>query len=92
MFYANSESDMLISENEFEFGQLEGPPMSSSSSRTTPLSSPRIDHTVVPGVGLSNPQLSHGRRKMLDLVNKLHSTGYVSHFYFVFVLGASKEL
>ncbi|KAF8911682.1 P-loop containing nucleoside triphosphate hydrolase protein [Gymnopilus junonius] len=27
------------------------------------------------GVGLSNPQLSHGRRKMLDLVNKLHSTG-----------------
>ncbi|KAF9555056.1 hypothetical protein CPC08DRAFT_643469 [Agrocybe pediades] len=26
-------------------------------------------------VGLSNSQLSHGRRKMLDLVNKLHSTG-----------------
>jgi len=29
------------------------------------------------GVGLSNPQLSTGRRRMLDLVNKLHSTGYV---------------
>ena len=28
------------------------------------------------GVGLSNPQLSQGRRKMLDLVNKLQSTGY----------------
>ncbi|KAJ3508089.1 hypothetical protein NLJ89_g5947 [Agrocybe chaxingu] len=27
------------------------------------------------GVGLSNPQLSQGRRQMLDLVNKLHSTG-----------------
>lgn len=28
-----------------------------------------------PGVGLSNPQLSQGRRRMLDLVNRLHSTG-----------------
>jgi len=27
------------------------------------------------GVGLANPQLSQGRRRMLDLVNKLHSTG-----------------
>ncbi|KAF9047682.1 P-loop containing nucleoside triphosphate hydrolase protein [Panaeolus papilionaceus] len=27
------------------------------------------------GVGLSNPQLGQGQRKMLDLVNKLHSTG-----------------
>jgi len=26
-------------------------------------------------VGLSNAQLSHGRRQMLDLVNRLHSTG-----------------
>ncbi|KAJ3503458.1 hypothetical protein NLJ89_g8422 [Agrocybe chaxingu] len=26
-------------------------------------------------VGLSNPKLSQGRRQMLDLVNKLHSTG-----------------
>jgi hypothetical protein len=30
------------------------------------------------GVGLSDPQLSHGRRKMLDMVNRLHSTGYPS--------------
>jgi hypothetical protein len=29
------------------------------------------------GVGLSNPELSHGRRQMLDLVNRLHSTGQV---------------
>ena len=28
--------------------------------------------------GLSNPQLNHGRRRMLDLVNKLHSTGCVT--------------
>ncbi|KDR69881.1 hypothetical protein GALMADRAFT_128490 [Galerina marginata CBS 339.88] len=27
------------------------------------------------GVGLSNPKLSQGRRRMLDLVNRLHSTG-----------------
>ncbi|KAJ6476119.1 P-loop containing nucleoside triphosphate hydrolase protein [Mycena sanguinolenta] len=27
------------------------------------------------GVGLSNPQLSSERRKMLDLINRLHSTG-----------------
>jgi hypothetical protein len=27
-------------------------------------------------VGLSNPQLSQGRRRMLDLVNRLHTTGY----------------
>jgi hypothetical protein len=26
-------------------------------------------------VGLSDPQYSQGRRRMLDLVNKLHSTG-----------------
>lgn len=30
------------------------------------------------GVSLSNPQMSQSRRKMLDLVNRLHSTGYVS--------------
>ena len=29
------------------------------------------------GVGLSNPQLAQGRRSMLDLVNRLHSTGSV---------------
>ncbi|KAJ6578487.1 P-loop containing nucleoside triphosphate hydrolase protein [Mycena capillaripes] len=27
------------------------------------------------GVGLSNPSLSQGRRRMLDLVNRLHNTG-----------------
>ncbi|KAF9447051.1 hypothetical protein P691DRAFT_732102 [Macrolepiota fuliginosa MF-IS2] len=27
------------------------------------------------GVGLANPQMSQSRRKMLDLVNRLHSTG-----------------
>jgi hypothetical protein len=27
------------------------------------------------GVGLSDPQLSKGRRRMLDMVNRLHSTG-----------------
>ena len=29
------------------------------------------------GVGLSNPQLAQGRRTVLDLVNRLHSTGFV---------------
>ena len=33
------------------------------------------------GVGLSNPRLSQGRRRMLDLVNRLHSTGYVLEFF-----------
>ena len=36
------------------------------------------------GVGLSNPQLAQGRRTMLDLVNRLHSTGSVfveNYFY-----------
>jgi hypothetical protein len=30
---------------------------------------------VTPGVGLSNPEVSRGRRQMLDLVNRLQSTG-----------------
>lgn len=34
------------------------------------------------GVGLSNPQLAHGRRTMLDLVNRLHSTGSIIRLYF----------
>ncbi|KAJ7587407.1 P-loop containing nucleoside triphosphate hydrolase protein [Mycena floridula] len=33
------------------------------------------DDVPLEGVGLSNPQLSQGRRRMLDLVNRLHSTG-----------------
>ncbi|KAF9555054.1 hypothetical protein CPC08DRAFT_643464 [Agrocybe pediades] len=44
--------------------------MSPSRARSTPPGS--LDDGCV---GLSNSQLSHGRRKMLDLVNKLHSTG-----------------
>jgi hypothetical protein len=82
MFF-QSQSDILISEDEYR--QLEPPPLSPMSSRTndavTPLSSQSLDETFAPdtGVGLSNPQLSHGRRRMLDLVNKLHSTGCVSH-------------
>ena len=74
---------MLISED--DYAQFQSPPMSPMSSPTkgavTPLSSQNIDETFVPdtAVGLSNPQLSHGRRRMLDLVNKLHSTGCVSY-------------
>jgi hypothetical protein len=33
------------------------------------------------GVGLSNPHLSQGRRRMLDLVNRLHTTGYVLEIF-----------
>ena len=74
---------MLSSEDEYR--QFEPPPMSPMSSPTNdavmPLSSQSIDETLAPdtGVGLSNPQLSQGRRRMLDLVNKLHSTGCVSY-------------
>lgn len=35
------------------------------------------EDTVALGVGLSNPQLLTGSRQMLDLVDKLHNTGYV---------------
>jgi len=38
------------------------------------------------GVGLSNPQLSQGRRRMLDLVNRLHSTGSVLYYYYYYYL------
>ena len=35
-------------------------------------------HTVEEeGVGLANPALSHSRRRLLDLINRLHSTGSV---------------
>jgi hypothetical protein len=36
---------------------------------------PPSDEGVNAGVGLSNPHLSQGRRRMLDLVNRLLSTG-----------------
>lgn len=38
------------------------------------------------GVGLSNPQLSPGRRRMLDLVNRLHSTGSKESILFGVIL------
>ncbi|KAJ6565738.1 P-loop containing nucleoside triphosphate hydrolase protein [Mycena sp. CBHHK59/15] len=44
-----------------------GSPSSASTSSTEDVD----DH----GVGLSNPVLSPGRRRMLDLVNRLHNTG-----------------
>lgn len=42
---------------------------------TTSMSIPNSPVHGNQGVGLSNPQLSQGRRRMLDLVNRLHSTG-----------------
>ncbi len=37
-----------------------------------------ISHSVEEdGVGLANPALSHSRRRLLDLINRLHSTGSV---------------
>ncbi|KAJ7452986.1 P-loop containing nucleoside triphosphate hydrolase protein [Mycena galericulata] len=45
-------------------------------SESSSVSSPSADDPgSVHGVGLSNPLLSQGRRRMLDLVNRLHSTG-----------------
>ena len=41
-------------------------------------------HTDAGMVGLSDPQLSQGRRRMLDLVNRLHSTGSIISSLFVF--------
>ncbi|KAJ7809004.1 P-loop containing nucleoside triphosphate hydrolase protein [Mycena olivaceomarginata] len=53
--------------------------MSTSQSSPSPASSllPSSDgaSSDLGGVGLSNPQLSSERRKMLDLMNRLHSTG-----------------
>jgi hypothetical protein len=50
--------------------------MSFSSSESSP---PPVSLDDPPtGVGLSDPHLSGGRRKMLDAVNNLHSTGYTS--------------
>jgi hypothetical protein len=61
------------------FDLPETPIMSSLSPTpvTDDFSSERCDNV---GVGLSNPQLSQGRRMMLDLVNRLHSTGSLSSF------------
>lgn len=42
-------------------------------------------------VGLSNPQMSHQQRRMLDLVNGLHSTGYALLLFFR-KIGTNDEL
>ncbi|KAK6981542.1 P-loop containing nucleoside triphosphate hydrolase protein [Favolaschia claudopus] len=47
-------------------------PSIASDDATVSVDSASNDHK---GVGLSNPQLSADRRKMLDLINRLHSTG-----------------
>ncbi|KAJ7119698.1 P-loop containing nucleoside triphosphate hydrolase protein [Mycena epipterygia] len=44
-------------------------------SRSASESSPSADPENGHGVGLSDPLLSQGRRRMLDLVNRLHNTG-----------------
>ncbi len=51
---------------------------STSPSTDSFVSTMDVNGTTTPdegAVGLSNSRLSHGRRKMLDLVNRLHSTG-----------------
>ncbi|KAJ3565327.1 hypothetical protein NP233_g7701 [Leucocoprinus birnbaumii] len=65
------------------FHYLKAPPMLSttmncSNSLLTPASVTSHSVASTPlnvGVGLSNPQMSQSRRRMLDLVNRLHSTG-----------------
>ncbi|KAF8805241.1 hypothetical protein BYT27DRAFT_7224945 [Phlegmacium glaucopus] len=69
---AGSNSGMSISDDDcFEFTE---PPMPSFAP-TPNTSNSSSDSGDDVGVGLSNPQLSQGRRMMLDLVNRLHSTG-----------------
>ena len=52
--------------------------------QTTMFSEDKFPHTGAGMVGLSDPQLSQGRRRMLDLVNRLHSTGSIISFFFFF--------
>ncbi|KAJ7115622.1 P-loop containing nucleoside triphosphate hydrolase protein [Mycena crocata] len=47
------------------------PVSNSSSPSAQSMDDPESEH----GVGLSDPSLSQGRRRMLDLVNRLHNTG-----------------
>lgn len=54
--------------------------MSDDDALVSPASPVSTPDNMVPqpngvGVGLSNPNLSQSRRHMLDLVNRLHSTG-----------------
>jgi len=53
--------------------------MTSPETEPEPYQMPGLEKTleVNASVGLSDPQLSGSRRRMLDLVNRLHSTGYV---------------
>jgi hypothetical protein len=45
------------------------------------VSSPTIRaNTAGSGLGLSDPKVSRQSREMLDLVNKLQSTGYAQYF------------
>ena len=45
----------------------------------------KVQTTTTTSVGLSNALLSKGRRKMLDLVNRLHSTGLGLFFSFLVI-------
>ena len=45
----------------------------------SPATSPSTPSEDV-AVGLSDPKLSEGRRRMLDLINRLHNTGYILSF------------
>lgn len=49
----------------------------SSSSSTTDEGLETGSQNQVTGVGLSNPEVGQTRRKILELVNRLHNTGYV---------------
>jgi hypothetical protein len=72
--------------NRAECGRLcmASSPSSSTMSFSSAESSDPLNNPAAPaslddppkGVGLSDPHLSGGRRKMLDAVNNLHSTGY----------------
>ncbi|KAJ7027364.1 P-loop containing nucleoside triphosphate hydrolase protein [Mycena alexandri] len=54
---------------------MSSPRFSSSDADSSPPSSSSMDNIAEHGVGLSSPSLSLARRRMLDLVNRLHNTG-----------------
>jgi hypothetical protein len=56
--------------------------MSESSEESSGYHSSASDDGHGVGVGLCDPHHSHGRRQMLDLVNKLHSTGFDHGLYY----------
>jgi hypothetical protein len=61
--------------------------MDSSSTSDVELSSSSSASSEIAGVGLSDPQdaASQRRRRMLDLVNRLHSTGYDANLLCAYV-------